>query len=302
MANGTPLIDAKSRFWVAPSRQLSWQSFTSGQEVNYPAHIHSEFNIVVCLAGRVEVTQYGHPEAANPGEAIIGSALIHHRSTYIPDAGACRAVSLTVSSDLFHEAACGEAGWQVPERDRTSIYFGKLGSPQVHSIAADVEDQLQSAGTCDTQRMETLGRMFLGATLRQWQKSQRLQERKEVETTCLPRWQFVQTHELMLRSGKDDFVVAAIAKRLGISTSRFHMLFRNSATLPPAQYFRHLLLQNASEKLAATDEQIKQISYEIGFRTPSHFCAVFKKHLGISPACYRRAHRGTHDSGPGSTH
>ena len=49
-------------------------------------------------------------------------------------------------------------------------------------------------------------------------------------------------------------------------------------------------LQLACRWLAGTDESIDDIAHLTGFCSRTHFCALFKKKLGVSPSEYRRSH------------
>jgi AraC family transcriptional regulator len=273
-----------SRFWTNSSRSLFWQSFSSTQSVFYPPHVHSEFNVVICLAGSVEVRQWGATEVLSAGEALIGNALIPHQSTYRSTNGRCEAVSLTVDSDLFHRAMSQVLGH---EPHSGAVFLGKASSPQIRSIAHAVSAKLHADAPIDSRLFEMFAWQLMDQLLRQWPGRRVLSVKPERVQVCLPRWQFVKTHELMLASSKADFRIEGIARQLGVSASRFHRLFRGATGESPAHYFTMLTLDSALERLRSTDSQIKQISYDLGFNSPSHFCSVFRKHFGVSPLEFR---------------
>lgn len=54
-------------------------------------------------------------------------------------------------------------------------------------------------------------------------------------------------------------------------------------------YHRKFSLQRASAMLLDTEKSINEISYEIGYSSPSNFCAAFKKQYGVTPLKYREA-------------
>jgi AraC family transcriptional regulator, transcriptional activator of pobA len=49
-----------------------------------------------------------------------------------------------------------------------------------------------------------------------------------------------------------------------------------------------MLLQEAEYLLLQTAFSVKEIAYELGFQSASHFFRFFKKNKGTSPALYRR--------------
>jgi AraC family transcriptional regulator len=282
-----------SRFWVAPSRAFFWQRFTSSLPVAYPVHTHPEYNAVVCLRGCVEVRQKGTTQVAEAGEALIGNAGIPHQSTYFPDGERCEAVSLTVSAEFLQEAVTDLYGRNIEGHQRP-VFLGKISSRKVQSIAALAYDELLSGRPCDSGYMNHLAHALIGSSLRSLSCRQYLQEpRTATEKALLPRWQYVKTHELMLRSSKHEFSIPTIARELGISPGRFHSLFRSATGSTPAHYFATLLLAKASKTLLESDHSVKRISYDLGFRSPSHFCSLFKRYFGVSPLDYRNlAHEG----------
>lgn len=275
-----------SRFWVAPSRAFFWQRFTSSVTVAYPVHIHPEYNAVICLRGCVEVRQIGTVQLAEAGEALIGNAGIPHQSTYFPDGERCEAVSLTVSAEFLQEAVTDFYGRNIEGHQRP-VFLGKVSSRKVQSIAALAYDELLAGRPCDSGYMNHLAHALIGSSLRAL-SCQYLQEPcTATEKALLPRWQYVKTHELMLRSSKHEFSIPGIARELGISPGRFHSLFRSATGSTPAHYFATLLLAKASKTLLESDDSVKRISYDLGFRSPSHFCSLFKRYFGVSPLDYR---------------
>lgn len=284
--NGVEGPERPSRFWIDSREHVSWQRFTSRSRVEYTEHVHSEFNIVVCLKGSVEVEQCGVTAVAAEGEALIGNASVAHRSTYSPDGEWCKAVSLTVHPSLFR-AAAAEADWRFPGGNVKTLCLGKVMSGRIHSAALEVHQELDERNTMDARKLRDLAMLTLGSTVAQWPRHQLFFEVGQGTLQCLPRWQFVRAHEFMAKSAKSEFNVRRIARELGICTSRFYQQFRSAAGLPPAQYFEELVLREAARLMTATTLSVKEISYEIGFRTPSHFCAAFRRRFGVSPMQFR---------------
>jgi AraC-like DNA-binding protein len=167
------------------------------------------------------------------------------------------------------------------------VFLGKASSPQIRSIAHAVRANLHANALVDARLFEMSAWQLLDQLLRQWPGRRVLPVKPERVQVCLPRWQFVKAHELMLASSKADFRIKGIARQLGVSASRFHRLFRGATGESPAHYFTMLTLDTALERLRTTDSQIKQISYDLGFNSPSHFCSVFRKHFGVSPMEFR---------------
>lgn len=156
----------ESKFWANATKTLFWQSFSASHGVVYPSHVHPESNIVVCLAGSVEVGQLGDSEVAEPGEALVGNAFITHQSAYRISRGECRAVSLTIDPKLF-DTTMSRATGRALERDVRPVLLGKIRQTDVHVIGQYVTDELRTANP-DAQRLELLAKRLLAITLKEW--------------------------------------------------------------------------------------------------------------------------------------
>jgi AraC family transcriptional regulator len=73
-------------------------------------------------------------------------------------------------------------------------------------------------------------------------------------------------------------------------TPYFARLFKRSTGLPPHR-FVCARIAHARARLAAQQLPIRRISEVVGFRTVSHFTAVFHRVTGTTPRAYRAAYR-----------
>ena len=83
----------------------------------------------------------------------------------------------------------------------------------------------------------------------------------------------------------------SLAKELGVAYSHFRREFKARTGLPPKQYLLRLRLEKARRLLGNTSDSIKTIADQLGFNSPFHLSAAFKKEFGISPAHWRRPSR-----------
>jgi AraC-like DNA-binding protein len=81
----------------------------------------------------------------------------------------------------------------------------------------------------------------------------------------------------------------ALARELGVAYSHFRREFKTRTGLPPKQYLLRLRLEKARRLLGNTPDPVKTIADQLGFNSPFHLSAAFKKEFGISPAHWRRA-------------
>lgn len=54
------------------------------------------------------------------------------------------------------------------------------------------------------------------------------------------------------------------------------------------QHIQDNIIDQAKTPMLATNEQVSQIAYALGFEYPQHFSKLFKKRTGLSPAQYRK--------------
>ncbi|MDD5987502.1 MAG: AraC family transcriptional regulator [Eubacteriales bacterium] len=84
--------------------------------------------------------------------------------------------------------------------------------------------------------------------------------------------------------------VAEVADAIGWSRSQMDRDFRTYLKCSPQQFIRREKIKKAEEYLHYTERSITQISQDLGFSSPSHFCNTFAKEVGITPSqCRRRA-------------
>lgn len=78
------------------------------------------------------------------------------------------------------------------------------------------------------------------------------------------------------------------AEKLGISYKHLNTICK-SVTGATAKEFidRHLILE-IKRLLAVSDHSIKELGYEMSFEEPTNFVKFFKKHVGLSPAQFRK--------------
>jgi AraC-like DNA-binding protein len=104
----------------------------------------------------------------------------------------------------------------------------------------------------------------------------------------------------LIRDGSQKkFSVAALARAVGLSSSRFHHLFKTETGRSPAQYLHDLRMEQAKALLATTELTIEQILIRFGIKDRSHFEREFKKSHGLTPTQYRIAAR-LNGSAPGA--
>ena len=91
-------------------------------------------------------------------------------------------------------------------------------------------------------------------------------------------------HEHALENPKID----AIAKRVGLSRSRFFEQFRRCVGASPQHYIDCVRMAAATRWLSTTDRPLIELADELGFGAHSNFTRFFTQHIGVPPREFRR--------------
>lgn len=89
----------------------------------------------------------------------------------------------------------------------------------------------------------------------------------------------------------EKFSEPALARRTGLSINQLLRLFKRETGHSPFAYFDARRAETARHALAETDLPIKEIAFDLGFGTPSHFTNWFRKVHGQCPRDWRSASR-----------
>ena len=78
--------------------------------------------------------------------------------------------------------------------------------------------------------------------------------------------------------------LAAVAQ---MSPTHFAHLFKHATGLAPHQYVLRCRMEHAKRLLAETDLSLMDIVHQVGCADHSHFTALFRKHVTMTPKAYR---------------
>lgn len=81
----------------------------------------------------------------------------------------------------------------------------------------------------------------------------------------------------------EKFSQTELARRCGLGSNQLALLFKRDTGVSPFAYYDRLRLTHAEQALNYGEKPIKEIAYDLGFSTPSHFTNWCRKHTGKSP-------------------
>jgi AraC-like DNA-binding protein len=89
--------------------------------------------------------------------------------------------------------------------------------------------------------------------------------------------------EFLRKNSDKPLRIAALASRLGMSTSGLHHHFKAVTAMSPLQFQKELRLQEARRLLLAGDVDAATAGYRVGYDDPSHFSREYKRVFGEPP-------------------
>jgi transcriptional regulator GlxA family with amidase domain len=89
-----------------------------------------------------------------------------------------------------------------------------------------------------------------------------------------------------------DHSVASLARRMDLSPRHFARLFRNEVGVTPANWVEEARVSTARRLLEQGRETPKQVAAQCGFANADVLRRVFMRHLGVTPAEYRKRFAG----------
>lgn len=82
-----------------------------------------------------------------------------------------------------------------------------------------------------------------------------------------------------------------ISEYVGLSSSHFQKIFKETMRLSPHEYLTNYRLTKAKELLLITEDSITDIAIRTGFESNAYFSYVFKNKMKVSPSIYRKMHQ-----------
>ncbi|MEX0960195.1 MAG: AraC family transcriptional regulator [Burkholderiales bacterium] len=92
----------------------------------------------------------------------------------------------------------------------------------------------------------------------------------------------------MHRSPGENWTLATLADRLGMSRSVFAARFHERVGQTPMQYLTNLRMEAARRLLGESRLSTLAVAEKVGYGSEAAFSKVFKRYVGVGPGAYRR--------------
>jgi signal transduction histidine kinase/ligand-binding sensor domain-containing protein/DNA-binding response OmpR family regulator len=83
---------------------------------------------------------------------------------------------------------------------------------------------------------------------------------------------------------ESDLSIESTAEELGLSRGHLHKKMKALTGVSPSEYIRNIRLKKAADLLRLRKYTIEEITYEVGFSSPSYFSRSFNHYYGTSPS------------------
>jgi transcriptional regulator GlxA family with amidase domain len=93
---------------------------------------------------------------------------------------------------------------------------------------------------------------------------------------------------LMESTLSDPIGIEEISRRVGLSARQVERLFVAQLGMPPGRFYLSLRLERARLLLQQGSQSVREVAFECGFASSSHFCHVYRDAFNHSPTADRR--------------
>jgi len=276
-----------SKCWFTPDFQFGMHYFRYlADNFNCLPHTHGEHNFIVCLEQGFECVVNGQDETMEPGDLLVINPGEVHKSRYKSNQVPSEGITLYLTQRALESIL---RRMRVPfDGKRQGIRFlGKVHDPKVLQLVQELLSEWDGQKEGYDVVMQSCMLQILVYLIRN-RLEPAIVEKKFDLPRQLPSWQMDWAIEYMNSRGKRDFSLTELCSRLGISQPHFIQLFKNSTgTMIPHDYYNRLLIDRAQRLLQSADYSIKEIAFELGFKSDSHFCSLFRSFTGMTPKSYQ---------------
>ncbi len=244
-----------------------------------PNHWHDYFEFELVLEGTYEHVLNGKPTVAKPGDSWLVSYFDYHSIKALEESKILT-ISFTDNylpseiSDLISSSVhCGNIRFD----DETKEY--------VHHLGIKIINEFQNKDTFYKYSVSSLLREIIITAIRRSEAAASGQ--KKVTPKLI---QSVTSY--LYKNHKSDLSLTSIAEKFFVSPGHLGYLFKTTFSTSYNDYVNRIRMKYACDLLASSRLSMKEISTESGYNSVEYFYYTFKKHLGCTPAQYRKQRDG----------
>jgi len=279
-----PLRKGLSKFWLTPDLRMGVRYFQCFNDDYYCLpHTHSEYNFVICLNGEMEFDRGGKLESIKAGDIAVLNSGEMHRTRYLAET--CETIGLIINKSQLNDIL---RYMQLPVGTgiRHINFLGKAHDWKIVDLTRELLHELTEQKKGFDLLVQSFVVQILIYLFRYCFEPVILKATAELPPQLL-HWELTRAIEYMNTHDNFHFSLSKLCREIGCSSSRFVPLFKNSTGLTPHSCSNRILVERAQRLLLSGDYTIKEVAYELGFRSLNHFYEVFHNLAGLTPRTYQ---------------
>lgn len=158
--------------------------------------------------------------------------------------------------------------------------------PLLEQLAIAIGAALRNGVEKDGLYIDTLAQMMAVHLARQ--HSSRARQLHSSSAQTISSWKIRRVIEFIEENLGGDLTLGAMAEEIDISPLYLSRAFKAAVGQPPHQYVLGRRIERAKELLRNSELPIVDVALAAGLSSQSHLSNLFLRHVGISPATYRR--------------
>lgn len=245
-------------------------------------HAHSEYNCIFKIGGgdapfRID----GQPYILEDNTALLINPWQPHAKLQSKD-GPTLAMTLLLDSVWLGNVLGLSAPLRAPLFPQSSV----LLTPEVREQANRLALSMSAGVEIEDSEREGLLRDLVTALARTYSV---LEEGERLFRAVRPMdSRVVHAIRIIRVSAAQNPNLDDIARRVGLSRSRFFEQFKNCVGASPQQYLDWERMALATRMLADPHTTVADVSDKLEFSAPSHFARFFSQHIGLPPSEFKR--------------
>lgn len=246
----------------------------------YPAHIHSEVEMLYCIEGEMNIILQGEPYCLRQHELVLVEKLIAHEII----GGEGRRVAIQVGSLFLGEQYKQFSGisFKNPILSLRDLPEDAYNLRKLRALFEEITDEYDQTGKRYTS-LNIRGNIYkichivmqehLDQSSRPWHVTD------DIHTVL----------ELVHNYYNEPLDVETAAQKINYGKSSFCFHFKKVTGQTFHTYLNNFRIKKAVHLLSETSSSIESIAYMVGFNDAKTFSRVFKTVTGVSPREYRKS-------------
>ena len=105
-----------------------------------------------------------------------------------------------------------------------------------------------------------------------------------VQTCALP---IYRVRQIIEKEYSEPLTMEYLAEKVYMSPNYLRTLFKDYTGETILEYITRIRMERSVVLLKETNMRVNDISKKVGYENPSHYCAVFRKQMGVTPNQFR---------------